>query len=53
MLGIIGEYLGRMFEQIKGRPLFIVDQVIRPDNDGKPETTSPLQAPTRPMKEVP
>jgi polyisoprenyl-phosphate glycosyltransferase len=31
VLGIIGEYLGRMFEQIKGRPLFIVDRVIRSD----------------------
>jgi len=29
VLGIFGEYLGRMYEQIKGRPLFVIDQVIR------------------------
>jgi glycosyltransferase involved in cell wall biosynthesis len=29
MLGIFGEYLGRMYEQSKGRPLFIIEQVVR------------------------
>ncbi len=28
MLGIIGEYLGRVFEEAKGRPLFIVAETI-------------------------
>ena len=27
-LGIIGEYLGRMYEEVKGRPLFIVGEEI-------------------------
>lgn len=27
-LGIVGEYLGRMFEEVKGRPLYIADEVI-------------------------
>jgi dolichol-phosphate mannosyltransferase len=29
MLGIMGEYLGRMYEQGKSRPLFIIDRVVR------------------------
>jgi len=29
VLGIIGQYLGRLHEQAKGRPLFIVNRVIR------------------------
>ncbi len=36
VLGIFGEYLGRLYEQSKGRPLFIVEQVIQ----------SPTVAPT-------
>ncbi len=28
-LGILGEYVGRMFEEVRGRPLFLIDQVVR------------------------
>jgi hypothetical protein len=31
VLGVIGEYLGRMYEQVKGRPLFIIDEIISPN----------------------
>ncbi len=29
VLGIIGEYLGQIFLESKGRPLFVIDQVLR------------------------
>jgi glycosyltransferase involved in cell wall biosynthesis len=28
-LGLLGEYLGRVYEEVKRRPLYVVDQVIR------------------------
>jgi len=31
VLGVLGDYLGQIHEQIKGRPMFIIDQVIRRD----------------------
>jgi dolichol-phosphate mannosyltransferase len=38
MLGIQGEYLGRLYEQVKGRPLFLIDQVV---GGGRP---APIEA---------
>ena len=34
-LGIIGEYLGRLFHESKGRPLYLVDEIVgtRQSND--------------------
>jgi glycosyltransferase involved in cell wall biosynthesis len=29
MLGVIGEYIGRLFEQSRGRPAFMVDRIVR------------------------
>lgn len=29
VLGVMGEYLGRLFMQSKGRPLFVVERVVR------------------------
>ncbi|MEQ1716640.1 MAG: hypothetical protein ABL907_11750, partial [Hyphomicrobium sp.] len=31
-LGIIGEYLGRVYNQGKGRPLYVIDETINIDN---------------------
>jgi polyisoprenyl-phosphate glycosyltransferase len=33
-LGVIGEYLGRVYEESKGRPLYIVDRVV--EHQGRP-----------------
>jgi hypothetical protein len=35
VLGVIGKYIGRMYEQVKGRPLFIIERVVR-SSDGSP-----------------
>jgi dolichol-phosphate mannosyltransferase len=29
VLGILGEYLGSVFDEVKQRPLYIVDEIIR------------------------
>jgi glycosyltransferase involved in cell wall biosynthesis len=28
LIGIVGEYIGRIFEQVKGRPLYLVDETV-------------------------
>lgn len=34
MLGIIGEYIGRLFEQSRGRPAFMIERIVRCDPIG-------------------
>lgn len=36
VLGIIGEYLGRLYDEIKGRPLFIIQDIVRGQRGGQP-----------------
>jgi dolichol-phosphate mannosyltransferase len=47
MLGIIGAYLGRLYDQSKGRPLFLIrDMVGGPDrSDARDEPASPPSSP--------
>jgi polyisoprenyl-phosphate glycosyltransferase len=33
-LGVIGEYLGRVYEEVKGRPLFLVSEELGLERDG-------------------
>ena len=28
MLGVLGEYLGRLFQEVKARPLFLIDRIV-------------------------
>jgi dolichol-phosphate mannosyltransferase len=34
ILGLIGEYLGRLFVEAKQRPLFLIETVVRSDGQG-------------------
>lgn len=40
MLGIIGEYIGRLFEQSRGRPAFMIDRIMRQVPPDGPHPTS-------------
>lgn len=33
VLGVIGEYVGTVFDEVKGRPLYVVDEILRFNGD--------------------
>lgn len=45
-LGVIGEYLGRLYEEVKGRPIYVVDEIVgarpgpAPGDDGGGRTST-------------
>jgi dolichol-phosphate mannosyltransferase len=43
MLGIIGAYLGRLYEQSKGRPLFLIRDMV-----GGPAASATAEQPASP-----
>jgi glycosyltransferase involved in cell wall biosynthesis len=38
MLGILGEYVWRIYDELRGKPLYIVDKVIKPVTDDRSRT---------------
>jgi undecaprenyl-phosphate 4-deoxy-4-formamido-L-arabinose transferase len=41
-LGLLGEYIGRIYQQVRARPRYLV-QTILEERDGRPTRTKPLQ----------
>jgi dolichol-phosphate mannosyltransferase len=48
LLGVFGEYLGRIHEQVKQRPLYVIEQMKRSDFDtaAEPRPAAPAPVPT-------
>lgn len=52
--GIQGEYIARIFEEVKGRPLYVVGQTFGFDHSAEEPTTSNLdEVKTAPRRELP
>ena len=41
VLGIVGEYLGRLFQESRGRPLFIIERIVRSNGAERVQAPEP------------
>ena len=46
MIGVIGEYLGRLYIESKGRPLFVIQEIVSSPNPSDPHVL-PVKEPTQ------
>jgi hypothetical protein len=35
-LGVIGEYIARIHDEVRGRPLYLISEVFRPEEPDEP-----------------
>jgi hypothetical protein len=45
-LGVIGDYLGRVFTEVKGRPLYVIRDIVGMKIDGDEETVADIKTRT-------
>ena len=43
-IGLVGEYVGRIYEQVRGRPRYVVQAVLQQDRTAAAPASHPLQA---------
>ncbi|KAF1024040.1 MAG: putative glycosyltransferase [Paracidovorax wautersii] len=51
-IGLLGEYIGRVFVEVKQRPLYVVGEDIEPLAPQEPVPPMPAQAPVQPATEA-